>query len=273
MTEKENKEVKEMNLFQKLEAITNEIGFVAKNLKVVTNARSGQGYQAVSEVDVLESVKPLEMKYGVFSYPFEREIVESDVIETEQNGYTKRQFYMRLKTIYRFVNVDNIEEYIDVITYGDGIDSGDKATGKAMTYADKYALMKTYKISTGEDPDKDASQKLVGKGKSKTQSRGELLERLVKAKRYFIDKNVDIRDANAIEWLKQEAKTKSVDESILTDFELSNLINAYGELARIVEQGKELPFKTDSDQVQKNEEKEPTLDDLIDSAESLVEGE
>ena len=270
MTKKENKEVNKMNLFQKLESITNEIGFVSKNLKVVTNARSGQGYQAVSEVDVLESVKPLEMKYGVFSYPFEREIVESDVIETEQNGYTKRQFYMRLKTIYRFVNVDNSEEFIDVTTYGDGIDSGDKATGKAMTYADKYALMKTYKISTGEDPDKDASQKLVGKGKSKTQSRGELLERLVKAKRYFIDKNVDIRDVNAIEWLKQEAHTNSVDETVLNDVELSTLINAYGKLAQIVEQGKELPFKTGSDQEQKTEVKEPTLDELIDSAETLV---
>ena len=268
MTKKENKEVNKMNLFQKLEAITNEIGFVSKNLKVVTNARSGQGYQAVSEVDVLESVKPLEMKYGVFSYPFEREIVESDVIETEQNGYTKRQFYMRLKTIYRFVNVDNSEEFIDVTTYGDGIDSGDKATGKAMTYADKYALMKTYKISTGEDPDKDASQKLVKKGK--IQSRGELLERLVKAKRYFIDKNVDIRDVNAIEWLKQEAHTNSVDETVLNDVELSTLINAYGKLAQIVEQGKELPFKTGSDQEQKTEVKEPTLDELIDSAETLV---
>ena len=270
MTEKENKEVKEMNLFQRLEAITNEIGFVAKNLKVVTNARSGQGYQAVSEVDVLESVKPLEMKYGVFSYPFEREIVESDVIETEQNGYTKRQFYMRLKTIYRFVNVDNVEEYIDVITYGDGIDSGDKATGKAMTYADKYALMKTYKISTGEDPDKDASQKLVGKGKPKTQSRGELLERLVKAKRYFIDKNVDIRDVNAIEWLKQEAHTNSVDEAVLNDVELSTLINVYGKLAQIVEKGEKLPFSIEQDNEPRYAVVPPTVDELMAEGEKIV---
>ena len=27
-----------------------------------------------------------------------------------------------------------------------------------MTYADKYALMKAYKISTGDDPDKEASE-------------------------------------------------------------------------------------------------------------------
>ena len=37
------------------------------------------------------------------------------------------------------------------------LDSGDKGDGKAMTYGDKYALMKAYKISTGDDPDAQAS--------------------------------------------------------------------------------------------------------------------
>jgi ERF superfamily. len=64
---------------------------------------------------------------------------------------------MRLEITYRFVNIDKPEEYIDIKTYGDGLDTGDKAPGKAMTYGDKYALMKGYKISTGDDPDKEAS--------------------------------------------------------------------------------------------------------------------
>ena len=45
----------------------------------------------------------------------------------------------------------------DEITYGDGVDTQDKAPGKAMTYADKYALLKAYKIVTGEDPDQQHS--------------------------------------------------------------------------------------------------------------------
>ena len=64
---------------------------------------------------------------------------------------------MRLEITYRFINIDNTEEFIDITTYGDGLDTGDKAPGKAMTYGDKYALMKAYKISTGDDPDKEAS--------------------------------------------------------------------------------------------------------------------
>ena len=54
------------------------------------------------------------------------------------------------------MNIDNPKEYIETISYGTGLDTGDKAAGKAMTYADKYALMKMYKISTGNANDPDS---------------------------------------------------------------------------------------------------------------------
>ena len=73
---------------------------------------------------------------------------------------TKRNLYERIETTYRFINIENPDEYIDIVSYGDGIDSQDKSVGKAMTYADKYALMKAYKIVTGDDPDQNPSQPL-----------------------------------------------------------------------------------------------------------------
>ena len=45
-----------------------------------------------------------------------------------------------------------------MVTFAEGIDAQDKGSGKAMTYGDKYALMKAYKISTGDDPDQTASE-------------------------------------------------------------------------------------------------------------------
>lgn len=149
-------ETKEMNIFQKLEAITNELGFVAKNLNVAVTKNSS--YKATGEVDVLEAVKPLENKYGVYSYAINREIIASDILtQTTQHG-ERTSLFLRMKVTYRFVNTDNPKDYIETISFAEGIDSGDKASGKAMTYADKYALMKTYKISTGEDPDQKASE-------------------------------------------------------------------------------------------------------------------
>ena len=152
-------EIKKLNLYEKLDLITNEIATVGKNLKVQVNKTAS--YSAVSERDILDAVKPIEHKYRVYSYPYDRHVIDRDVLvkESEYNGQTTKtnSLYMRVETIYRFVNIDNVDEFIDIKAYGDGIDTGDKAPGKATTYADKYALMKAYKISTGDDPDKDAS--------------------------------------------------------------------------------------------------------------------
>lgn len=124
-------------------------------------AGRGQSYKAVSERDVLDAVKPMEEKYGVYSYPCSRETLESERLESEseyQGKVTKKTtFYTRLKTVYRFVNVEKPEEYVETTVFSSGLDSQDKGDGKAMTYGDKYALMKQYKISTGDDPDQEGS--------------------------------------------------------------------------------------------------------------------
>lgn len=157
-------EVKKLNVYQRLLLIQNELTNVAKNLSVGVGKSS---YKAVGEADVLKAVKPLEAKYGVYSYPSSRRIVESAVLENEQTDYNnnkviKKSFFERIETVYRFVNVDNPSEYIEITSYGDGIDTGDKSVGKACTYADKYALLKAYKIITGDDPDQDESQSYTG---------------------------------------------------------------------------------------------------------------
>lgn len=151
-----------MNIYEKLSKITMEIATVAKNLQVETGV--GKGYKAVSEGDVLAAVKPIEAKYGVYSFPAIRRIVDSGEIVTTKTYkgelQESKRLFLRVETVYRFVNIEKPEEYVDVTVYGDGVDTQDKAPGKAMTYADKYALLKAYKIQTGDDPDRDASEDL-----------------------------------------------------------------------------------------------------------------
>lgn len=214
-----------MNIYQKMSAITKEISTVAKNLQV------GEGknqYKAVGEADVLAAVKPIEVKHGVYSYPFNREIVESgEMVSTTKYG-DRKSLYLRVKTVYRFVNVDEPSEYIDITTYGDGVDSQDKAPGKAMTYGDKYALLKAYKIQTGDDPDQNESETLNSvnrndrTGEPAYPSREVMLghvKKLYKVEKlltaYRIDSIDKLTDAQvqalynkAIERLKQQKETK-----------------------------------------------------------------
>ena len=150
-----------MNIYQRIDAITAELAVVAKNLTVQTGKSSS--YKAVGERDIIDAVKPLEHKYGVVSFPVSREILDDTTLESEGTDYKgnpvkRTTFYIKIRTKYRFVNIDKPEDFIETETISDGIDSGDKGGGKAMTYGDKYALMKVYKISTGEDPDQKASE-------------------------------------------------------------------------------------------------------------------
>ena len=174
------------NIYKKMSAITTELTAVAKNLNVGIGKAA---YKAVGEADVLAAVKPLEEKHGVYSYPYSRKIVEADLVTTtsEYQGKVteKTNRYLRIETVYRFVNIDNPEEYIDITTYGDGIDPQDKAVGKAMTYSDKYALLKAYKIITGEDPDQFKSEE--GKTEKKLTNREKVI---ILAK----EKGIDVKE-------------------------------------------------------------------------------
>ena len=201
----------QLNIYQRLLKITEELKTVEKNLSVPVTKNNS--YKAVGERDVLDAVKPLEAKYGVYSYAYDRKIIENGELTSTrkdfQTGEVKelKQLYMRLEVVYRFVNVDNPEEYVEIKTYGDGIDSGDKAAGKAMTYADKYALLKAYKISTGEDPDQEPSDELKSYKDEKASQRqlamiskyykGDILQKLLSTNN--ITKLEDLSKAKASE--------------------------------------------------------------------------
>lgn len=162
-----------MNIYEKMLNITNEIASVNKNLTV------GEGkskYKAVGEADVLKAVKELEFKHKVYSYPVNREIIESAMYTTSNQYGEKNNIFSRIKTTYRFVNVENPDEYIEIISYAEGIDTQDKGAGKAMTYSDKYALMKAYKIITGEDPDQNPSQEEKVTNKTYTKQKQEKIQ-------------------------------------------------------------------------------------------------
>ena len=202
-----------LNIYQRLLKITEELKTVEKSLNVQVTSKSS--YKAVSERDVLDAIKPLEAKYGVYSYAYDRNVIDSGVL-TSTRTYSGvetevKQFYLRLEVTYRFVNVDSPTEFIDIKSYGDGIDTGDKATGKAMTYADKYALLKAYKISTGDDPDQEASEELKAYKDDKASDRqiamlknyyqGEQLQKLLAYNK--LSKLEDMSKAKASELIKK----------------------------------------------------------------------
>lgn len=203
-------EIKEMNIYEKMSSIVNELGTVAKNLNV--DLGKGKNYKAVQEKDVLDAIKPLEDKYRIYSYPKERKVIDNSILEKETSYGVTKNLYMRIETTYEFVNLDKPEEKITMVSYGDGIDSGDKAPGKAMTYSDKYSLLKAYKVATGDDPDKDASPE---KGYTKETKKLEGSQRIALINRINeLELELDIPHEKTLEVYKVSSNNQMTDSQL-----------------------------------------------------------
>ena len=147
----------EKNLYQRILAVAADIRNVEKNLSV--DVYGGKSYKAVADYDVVVAVKNAVAKHGILSIPVSQELVEHEIMEyTTSKGDRKTQFVDIVKMTLRLINVDDPSQFLDITTFGRGIDNGDKSFGKASTYARKYGLLNAYKIATGEDPDQQGSE-------------------------------------------------------------------------------------------------------------------
>lgn len=153
---KEEKEEK-LNLYQKINKIMSEIEYLKKDDKVVTNTKTNAGYKAISEEKVTSEIRKGLIKYGIVIIPIEQEHKREDERLKDQYGNDKINRITTVDVKYKIQNIDDIEDYIVVASSGTGVDTQDKGVGKAMTYAYKYMLLRTFAIPTGDDPDKISS--------------------------------------------------------------------------------------------------------------------
>lgn len=129
------------NIYQRILGVMADVSYVEKGEKKVNNQ-----YKYVSHDQVNSVLHPAFVKHGIVVIP--------TVVSMNQDG---NRTSVCLRT--DFVNADNPNEKIDVISWGYGIDSSDKGPGKAVSYAYKYALLKTFCLETGDDPDQDQNTK------------------------------------------------------------------------------------------------------------------
>ena len=117
--------------------------------KTKRNAQQGFLYRGVD--DVMNTLNPILVRNKIFIVP---EVCE----QTREERHTSKGgtlLYSICKIKFRFYTEDG--SYIEAVTIGEGMDSGDKATNKAMAIAFKYACFQVFCIPTEEmkDPDED----------------------------------------------------------------------------------------------------------------------
>lgn len=142
-------------IFKAIPAIMAEIDAIGKNRK-----NEQQGYKFRGIDDVYNELHPLLTKYKVFTVP---EILEEkDEVVVTQKG--TNLFYRLLKIKYTFFADDGSN--VVAVVRGEGMDSGDKASNKAMAVAHKYALMQIFSIPTedAKDPENDSHETVAKPG-------------------------------------------------------------------------------------------------------------
>lgn len=139
----------ELNLFQRINAIRNEVTAVAKGANV-----DGK-YDAVTHDDVTRMLRPLMIEHGVVSF---LSLESSEMVDTGVNWQKRRCMQLRSVFTVTYKNVDNPEEHYAVRVEAHADDAGDKAPGKVASYAQKYADLKTFAVPTGENDEQRISE-------------------------------------------------------------------------------------------------------------------
>lgn len=120
------------------------------------NVGGGRSYTFRGIDDVYNAVGPLLAEHGLCILP---RMISREVVERRSSNDTAL-FYVTLVAEFDFVAVADGSLHT-VRTFGEAMDSGDKATNKAMSAAYKYALVETFCIPTEGDNDADATTHVV----------------------------------------------------------------------------------------------------------------
>ena len=133
-----------MNVFQRINEVRKAVDYVRKDKKVGEG-----GYMAVTHDAVTALTREHFIKHGVVIVP----VLLAQKTELTGTQTSRGTPFIRFEASYRFdvVNADEPTDKFSVEIMAHAIDQGDKAPGKALSYAKKYAVLKLLEIESGEE--------------------------------------------------------------------------------------------------------------------------
>lgn len=136
-------------IYQLIPRVMADISAIGKDK---TNKQQGFKFRGID--DVMNALKPVMTRHQIFTVP---QVLEQ-TREKKPTNNGGQLLYSLLKIRFSFYAPDG--SHVDAVTIGEGMDSGDKASNKAMAIAYKYALFQVFCIPTEDmdDPDAESPQ-------------------------------------------------------------------------------------------------------------------
>lgn len=218
----------QLNLYQK-------IADVKANIEGFTKDTKGYNYSYVSGSQVLHRIRNKMIEHNLLLVPKTSDENYKQIEVTRFNKKASREittseFVVEMKLTYLWINADKPEEQFEVSFYSVGQqDDVSKAHGTALTYAERYFLMKFFNIPTDED-DADAKQKQEKYNKASSQTVGVLKQEVLN----FIDlmKSLDKEVSQQQVEQKfgiQNYTSMTEQQAVSTISKIQNMANKYKE--------------------------------------------
>jgi hypothetical protein len=131
-----------MNIYQKINEVRKKIEYIRKEKDV-------QNYKAVTHDQVTALIRQHLVDIGIVIVPDLVSTVTEDTGEKTSKGTP----IIRVEAVYsfEFVNIEDAADKFIAKVSAHANDTGDKAPGKALSYAKKSLVLKVFEIETGED--------------------------------------------------------------------------------------------------------------------------
>jgi hypothetical protein len=136
---------KPLNIYQRLREVMKLVAYIKKDATV----SGGGSYKAVTHDMVTAVVRPHFVAQGIIVVP---RLVKGEVVDTGRKTSSGNPI-IRYEGLYEvsFVNVDDPTDVCMIPVSAHAEDQGDKAPGKALSYATKYGILKALLLESGEN--------------------------------------------------------------------------------------------------------------------------
>lgn len=136
---------------------------VMKDVKSVTKDQKNlaQGFKFRGIDQFVNALYPALTKHGVFMAPRATSYTQELREVTRSNGKPGVDKHVAIMMEYDFFAEDGSKVTVGPIP-AEGLDSGDKATNKALSAALKYALIQTFSVPTQDMAEADADSPEIG---------------------------------------------------------------------------------------------------------------
>ena len=144
-----------MNIYQRINAVMKDVQYVQRDARVTGG---GQNYSAVTHDQVVSAVRASMVKNGIVIDPNQ---VKGEFLVLRDVNATPQPIKMGLYSGWYDISLVNIDDPTDRTTSrveAHAMDNGDKAPGKALTYAVKQFVVKRFYFETGENDESRAEQ-------------------------------------------------------------------------------------------------------------------